>query len=130
DPSNNYERSHPDREAGMGRLDNNEAIPEDQKDCGEGAVTNRQDGGRQLNAQESASGTVRGEPLRPPDAMKHQREAGTLPPPAAVDHSMHDEEPDGWDQAPLDIHDPEKKRHPHIGGKGGTPDAGEDPRRG
>jgi hypothetical protein len=34
---------------------------------------------------------------------------------------MFDEEPTGWDQAPNDIKDPEKKRHPRTEGKGGTP---------
>jgi hypothetical protein len=34
---------------------------------------------------------------------------------------MKDEEPDGWDQAPTDIHDPKQKRHPRQEGKGGTP---------
>lgn len=38
------------------------------------------------------------------------------------DHSMLDEEPDGWDLAPADIHDPRMKRHPRKEGKGGTPD--------
>ena len=37
------------------------------------------------------------------------------------DHSMHDEEPDGWDMAPTDIHDKQQRRHPRKEGKGGTP---------
>lgn len=41
------------------------------------------------------------------------------------DHSMLDEEPDGWDQAPTDIHDPKMKRHSRKEGKGGTPDPGD-----
>jgi hypothetical protein len=53
-----------------------------------------------------------------------------MPPAANVDHSMHEEEPDGWDMAPTDIHDPKQQRQPRIGGKGGTPDAGESPRKG
>jgi hypothetical protein len=36
------------------------------------------------------------------------------------DHSMKDEEPLGWDQAPQDIHDPTKQRHPRREGKGGV----------
>ena len=135
DPSNNYERAHPEREAGMGRLDNNEdAVPADQPEATEQAVTNRQNPERQINAHESAAGTVKGEDLKTPGAMVEQpgqRTApGKLPPPERVDHSMLEEEPDGWDQAPLDIHDPRQKRHPNIGGKGGTPDAGEEQRRG
>ena len=43
-----------------------------------------------------------------------------MPPPHPVDHSMHDEEPDGWDQAPTDIKNPRDKRHPRTEGKGGT----------
>ena len=39
--------------------------------------------------------------------------------PDSIDHSMLDEEPDGWDLAPNDIHDPERKRHPRTEGKGG-----------
>jgi hypothetical protein len=113
DPSNAYERSHPDREAGMGRLDNNtNATPEDRPDCIDNAVTNRQPGDRQLNG---------GEPI-------NQRGLPTDEAPPAhrqPDHSMHDEEPDGWDQAPTDIRDPRQKRHPRTGGKGGTPDAGD-----
>ncbi len=132
DPSDNYERAHPEREAGMGRLDNNDdAVPADQAKASEGTVSHRQNPERQINAHESAGGIVKGEELGTPEAMQRERgQPGKLPPPVNVDHSMHDEEPDGWDLAPLDIHDPRRKRHPHIGGKGGTPDAGEERRRG
>ena len=106
DPSNNYERSHPEREAGMGRLDNNKAVPADSPDMGQQAVTNRQDGTRQLNAHDAVN--QRGGPT----AEEHSR-----PQP---DHSMKDEEPLGWDQAPTDIHDPTKQRHPRREGKGGV----------
>jgi hypothetical protein len=99
DPSNNYERSHPEREAGQGRLDNNKSTPENQPDSEQQAVHNRQDPQRQVNAQEMGS---RAAPEQP-------------------DHSMKDEEPDGWDQAPTDIHDNRHKRHPRREGKGGTP---------
>jgi len=97
DPSNNYERSHPENEAGMGRLDNNDdSVPTDRPDQSEEAVKHRQDGTKQLNAHDQ-------------------------PPPEQPDHSMHDEEPDGWDQAPSDIKNPRMKRHPRTEGKGGTP---------
>jgi hypothetical protein len=33
---------------------------------------------------------------------------------------MKDEEPLGWDQAPTDIQDPTKQRHPRTEGKGGV----------
>src|SRR5438874_825550 len=102
DPSNNYERSHPENEAGMGRLDNNQAIPADSADKAHQAVTNKQDPTRQLNAQDEAA-RARG------------------PAPNQPDHSMHDEEPDGWDMAPTDIHDKRQQRHPRKEGKGGTP---------
>lgn len=101
DPSDNYERAHPEREAGMGRLDNNKAVPTDSPDKGHEAVSHRQDGKRQLNAH---------------DAVNHR--GG--PAPDQPDHSMKDEEPLGWDQAPTDIHDPTKQRHPRREGKGGV----------
>jgi hypothetical protein len=102
DPSNNYERSHPEREAGMGRLDNNKATPSNQPDRQQQAVTNKQDPGRQVNAHDAIN--QRGGPA-----------------PEQPDHSMKDEEPLGWDLAPTDIHDPKQQRHPRTEGKGGTP---------
>ncbi len=99
DPSNNYERAHPEREGGLGRPDSNKATPEPQPDSQGQAVTNRQKPERQVNAEELAS----------------------RPTPEQPDHSMHDEEPAGWDQAPTDIKDPRAKRHPRTEGKGGTP---------
>ena len=102
DPSNSYERSHPGREAGMGRLDNNKATPTDAPDRQDQAVTNRQDPTRQINGEDATD--QRGVP------------AAEQP-----DHSMKDEEPLGWDQAPTDIHNPREQRHPRREGKGGTP---------
>jgi hypothetical protein len=102
DPSNNYERAHPENEAGMGRMDNNKAVPEDSPDRQQQAVKNKQDPTRQANAQDSVN--PRGEPTQ-----------------EQPDHSMHEEEPDGWDQAPTDIHDNRQKRHPRTEGRGGTP---------
>src|SRR4051812_22594353 len=102
DPANSYERSHPGREAGMGRMDNNKAVPEQSPDKQDQAVSNRQDPARQVNAQDAVN--QRGGPA-----------------PAQPDHSMKDEEPLGWDQAPTDIHDPERQRQPRTEGKGGTP---------
>ncbi len=102
DPSNNYERAHPEREAGMGRLDNNTPTPQQSPDKSEHAAHNRQDGTRQLNAHDAIN--QRGGPA-----------------PEQPDHSMKDEEPLGWDQAPTDIHDPNQQRHPRREGKGGTP---------
>ena len=42
DPSSSYERSHPDREAGMGRMENNPSTPIDEPDKQAQAVPNRQ----------------------------------------------------------------------------------------
>ena len=106
DPSHSYERSHPGREAGMGRLDSDKAVPQDAPDQHREAATNQQDPSRQVNAQD----------------VTDQRATGkSAPAKDQPDHSMHDEEPDGWDQAPTDIQDPRQKRHPRTEGKGGTP---------
>jgi hypothetical protein len=110
DPSNNYERSHPENEAGMGRLDNNRAVPTDAPEQGQDAVRNKQDPTRQINGQDSQSR---------PAADQQSTQSG--PAPQQPDHSMHDEEPDGWDMAPTDIHDKRRQRHPRTEGKGGTP---------
>ena len=99
DPSNNYERAHPEREAGMGRMENNKSTPQNQADGEQQAVHNKQQPDRQINADEAEG----------------------RPAPQQPDHSMHDEEPAGWDQAPTDIKDPQQKRHPRTEGKGGTP---------
>jgi hypothetical protein len=92
----------------MGRLDNNKAVPEASPDRQEQAVTNKQDPRRQINAEDTTD--PRGKPTQES-------------PPAAEqpDHSMHEEEPDGWDQAPTDIRDNRQKRHPRTEGRGGTP---------
>src|SRR3954470_18965346 len=103
DPSNAYERSHPDREAGMGRMDNNVATPRSAPDQARQAVKNEQDPTRQVNAQDDAA------------PQRNQGNQAEQP-----DHSMKDEEPMGWDQAPTDIQDPEQKRHPRTGGQGGV----------
>ena len=104
DPSRSYERAKPEAESGMGRMDNNVSTPTDSPDRQEQTVTNRQDGARQLNGQDDIN-----------------RRAERTPAPEQPDHSMKDEEPLGWDQAPTDIHDPRQQRHPRTEGKGGTP---------
>lgn len=43
-----------------------------------------------------------------------------LPAGGQIAGDMRSEEPQGWDQAPTDIHDPEKKRHPRPDGVGGS----------
>jgi hypothetical protein len=52
DPSDSYERSHPEHEAGMGELDVHLNTPTDAPDRTEQTVTHRQDGTRQVNAHE------------------------------------------------------------------------------
>lgn len=102
DPANSYERADPNREAGQGRLDNNKAVPDASPDRQQQAVKNKQDPTRQTNGQDDAP-----------------RAGGVAP--VQPDHSMFEEEPTGWDQAPQDIKDPQQKRHPRTEGKGGTP---------
>ena len=107
DPANAYERADPKNEAGMGRLDNNDnATPTKGADRQQDAVRNRQDPTRQINAHENVT-----------DQSKARPGAAAEQP----DHSMHEEEPDGWDMAPTDIHDKRQQRHPRTEGKGGTP---------
>src|SRR5690242_5222473 len=84
DPANAYERANPKNEAGMGRLDNNKAVPTNSPDRPHEAVRNRQDPTRQINAHEDVA-----------DQQKARQAAAQQP-----DHSMHEEEPDGWDMAP------------------------------
>jgi hypothetical protein len=102
DPASSYERANPQKEAGTGRLDNNNATPTAAPDRQNDAVANRQDPTRQINGED----------------IPNQRGSAT---PAQPDHSMNEEEPDGWDLAPTDIKDPRHKRHPRTDGKGGTP---------
>ena len=92
DPSNNYERSHPEREAGMGRLDTNaNATPRKAPDHINEAVPNAMDGSKEIAAHEGGNPT-KAAPVQP-------------------DHSMLDEEPLGWDQTPQDAGGA-AKRHP------------------
>jgi hypothetical protein len=111
DPATNYERAKPENEPGMGSLDSpvGEATPTDQEARPDHGVGNAQDPRRQINAHDDvAAGGGAANPMSRPLP-------GNEP-----DHSMHDEEPDGWDQAPMDIHDPRQQRHPRREGKGGT----------
>ena len=101
DPANSYERANPGRESAGGRLDKEKAAPSNEPDRQQDAVGNKQDGSRQINGQDAVNARGGAAPEQP-------------------DHSMHDEEPLGWDQAPQDISDPEKKRHPRSEGKGGV----------
>jgi hypothetical protein len=125
DPATSYERAKPEKEAGQGSLDSpvGDATPEDRADELHRTVRHAQPGDRQINAHDDRAGThTEGQPLDRPNL------AGR--PVQQPDHSMHDEEPTGWDHAPTDIHDPRQQRHPRTGGKGGTPNAGESRRNG
>ena len=65
DPSDSYERSHPEHESGMGRLDNNDdATPTDNHDHTSDAVKNKQDPTRQINAQDVVSERAKEDPKR------------------------------------------------------------------
>jgi hypothetical protein len=102
DPARSYERARPEDEAGMGRLDAPQAIPEEAPDKIEEAVPNEQTP-KQINADDTVD-----------------ERATSDPAPEQPDHSMHEEEPLGWDQAPTDIQNPRAKRHPRTEGKGGV----------
>jgi hypothetical protein len=119
DPARSYERAKPEAESGMGRLDNNtDATPQRAPDRTPSAVTNQQDPRRQVNAQDVVDDRAKRRPGPQEGADEHRRSAPAARQP---DHSMKEEEPDGWDQAPTDIHDPRQQRHPRREGKGGTP---------
>ena len=121
DPSFNYERSHPERESGAGRMDNNtHATPAAKPDSIAGSVANAQDPTRSLTAQDAS-------PPRPTDSWASTAGVTTLP--QQPDHSMKDEEPLGWDQAPAGSARARDQRHPRTGGLGGTPDVRGDPRK-
>jgi hypothetical protein len=100
DPAHSYERAKPQRESGQGRLDNDVSTPTDRADRGKQAVKNKQ-APRQVNAQDVTD-------ARQPSA------------PNQPDHSMHNEKPLGWDQAPTKSTSPRRKRDPRQEGKGGV----------
>ena len=87
DPSHNYERSHPDRESGMGTL-GSDGKNTRQPDAIAGAVKNQQDPARQLNAHEVVD---QGAARSPAGAANPGQRAA----PSQPDHSMKDEEPMG-----------------------------------
>ena len=107
DPARSYGRENPNTESGQGRLENNVSTPTNRPDRMPDAAENRQEP-RQLNAQDAGSQRASNSP---DDVARREQ----------PDHSMKDEEPMGWDQAPTDIHNPRDQRQPRTGGKGGTP---------
>ena len=126
DPTSNYERSHPGREAGLGRLDNDDAIPHQCPDKMEQAVKQKQ-GPRQINAHEDINQRAARIPTAGGSLTERTPPAGasvgsSQPLPGQnPQQSMKDETPLGWDQAPTDIHNPRDQRQPRTGGEGGTP---------
>ena len=112
DPATSYGREKPEKEAGLGRMDAPAATPQNQPDRMEQAVKNRQDGTRQQNAHDTVDQRRDGTVGRSSPGQASQSQP---------DHSMKDEQPMGWDQAPTDIHNPRNQRHPKTGGTGGTP---------
>jgi hypothetical protein len=110
DPTRSYGREKPEAESGMGRLDNNIATPTNSPDRAEDAVKNKQDATRQINAQD----------------VVDQRATGEKEP----DHSMAEDDQIDTDTIPEESDNPREKRNPRIGGKGGTPNAGESRRQG
>lgn len=114
DPARSYERARPEAEAGMGRLESIQAAPNNAPDRTPQAVKNVQES-RQLNAEETTSQREKADP------NASSRGPGRGPAPIQPDHSMLEEEPDGWDLAPQDIDNPREKRHPRTEGKGGVP---------
>ncbi len=115
DPARIYERAKPEAEAGMGRMDNNPGTPTSRPDQADKAV-HKTVPSRHLSAHDVVNPTGGAVPQ-----YEHDQQASsqsTLP--TQPDHSMNDEEPLGWDQAPQNIKNPSDKRHPKKEGKGGT----------
>jgi hypothetical protein len=109
DPTRSYERAKPEAESAHGRLTQPPATPAEGADRAGDAAGNQQ-APRQINAHDDQAGK-----------SAHALSSAEPSAPGQPDHSMLDEEPDGWDLAPIDIHDKRYKRHPRKEGKGGTP---------
>src|SRR4029450_8124011 len=82
DPARSYERAKPEDESGMGRLDNNTGTPSSDPDRMHHAVPNAKQPGQ---AAEPGSST--------PHSGAHSQDTA----PRQPEHSMLEEEPDGWD---------------------------------
>ena len=115
DPARSYERAKPEKESGMGRLDDaaGAATPTDRPDQSGLAVPNVHPP-TELDADDALDPRRAGQPGAPRRDVPAQQNAH-------ADHSMQQEEPLGEDLMPTDIHDPRAKRHPRKEGKGGTP---------
>ncbi len=112
DTARSYERAKPEKESGMGRLDNNDdAVPTDRPDQRNDAVDNDHPP-HGINVEDVLNERQEEDPPDPYRSMSGEK-------PPQPDHSMLDEEPLGWDQAPQDIARPQEKRHPRKEGRGG-----------
>lgn len=103
DPSANYERSHPDRESPSGSTQQTYPRPHDHPDRAGPESTSR------ITNRPNA------------DSMENSTEVQPTTNPGEVQHSMKQEEPQGWDQAPTDVQNPRMQRQPRTEGKGGVP---------
>src|SRR3954462_7077910 len=86
DPSQNYERAHPDRESPSGSTQQTYPRPHDHPDRAGPESTSRHTKRPNADSMEKSSH----------DPAKREQ----------PDHSMHDEEPLGWDQAPTETMSP------------------------
>jgi hypothetical protein len=111
DPASSYGREKPGKEAGMGKVHQDEAPPADIPDKIDAAVANRQRTDKQINSQDANDGDEAVKQANKPLQVARD----------GVEGSMWDEEPRGEDLTPTDIHDPKLRRHPRTEGKGGTP---------
>lgn len=55
DPSDSYERAHPEHESAEGRLDGDKPAPQNSSDKIEQSAPNRQNGARQVNAHDAVN---------------------------------------------------------------------------
>jgi hypothetical protein len=79
DPARSYGREQPDKEAGMGRLDNNVgATPEKRPDQSSDAVHNQQDPQRQINGEDTEPMGWDQAPtdIHDPEQKRHPRKEG------------------------------------------------------
>jgi hypothetical protein len=118
DPARSYGREKPEAEAGMGRLDNNISTPTNSPDRAEDAVKNKQDPTRQINAQDVV------------DQRATRGGASEGARSSELGRTMADDDQIDTDTIPEESENPREKRNPRVGGKGGTPDAGESRRQG
>lgn len=104
DPATSYERAKPEKESPQGTLEGPNPPLHESPDRG---------------APEGTTGKHTNRPAS--DSMETSTDKQADSEPGDVKHSMFEEEPTGWDQAPQSISDPERKRQPRTEGKGGVP---------